>query len=108
MQFFTFFILFLSFFYTLITILFPYDKKKIFTYYLLISFALDEISFTVFFIIIKSCFLAYLTYRVCIRLKFFFSYCSATGGADSRPVSEKGSPTEEQSGAVENGKAGYK
>ncbi|XP_070504481.1 synapse-associated protein of 47 kDa isoform X1 [Chironomus tepperi] len=27
---------------------------------------------------------------------------SATGGADSRPVSEKGSPTEEQSGAVEN------
>lgn len=82
--------------------------KKIFTYYLLISFALDEISFTVFFIIIKSCFLTYLTYRVCIRLKFFFSYCSATGGADSRPVSEKGSPTEEQSGAVENGKAGYK
>ena len=35
---------------------------------------------------------------------FFLQSCSATGGADSRPVSEKGSPTEEQSGAVENGK----
>lgn len=53
----------------------------------------------------------------------FFSYCwkvfwwarflsrslssslspSATGGADSRPVSEKGSPTEEQAGMVGNG-----
>lgn len=29
---------------------------------------------------------------------------SATGGADSRNVSEKGSPTEEQAGAVGNGK----
>lgn len=28
---------------------------------------------------------------------------SATGGADSRNVSEKGSPTEEQAGAVGNG-----
>lgn len=28
---------------------------------------------------------------------------SATGGADSRPVSEKGSPTEEQAGMVGNG-----
>lgn len=28
---------------------------------------------------------------------------SATGGADSREVSEKGSPTEEQAGTVENG-----
>ena len=52
--------------------------------------------------------LLYLTCRVCKRLKKIFSFFSATGGADSRPVSEKGSPTEEQSGAVENGKAGYK
>jgi hypothetical protein len=28
---------------------------------------------------------------------------SATGGADSRPVSEKGSPTEDQAGMVGNG-----
>lgn len=28
---------------------------------------------------------------------------SATGGADSRPTSEKGSPTEEQAGMVGNG-----
>ena len=30
---------------------------------------------------------------------------SATGGADSRNVSEKGSPTEEQAGAVGNGES---
>lgn len=34
---------------------------------------------------------------------YFVFYSSATGGADSRPVSEKGSPTEEQAGAVGNG-----
>ena len=34
----------------------------------------------------------------------FFFLLSATGGADSRPISEKGSPTEETPGAVGNGK----
>lgn len=32
-----------------------------------------------------------------------FPLFSATGGADSRVVSEKGSPTEEQAGMVGNG-----
>lgn len=34
---------------------------------------------------------------------FLLPVYSATGGADSREVSEKGTPTEEQAGAVGNG-----